>query len=627
MKLKKIEIRNFKTIENCNIKLSDMTVLLGENNAGKSNILKALELFYEESTRNLNEEYNFFKQRSKPIEIILTFYKLAENERKQKYLKHWIYDNATKIKKEISFEQESGRYTMTLYGWQAVPAEIHFNLAKFDEYKSDLKAIVSEHSLPDYFKTEKGTITQASYKDGVQQHIENGQVELGEPDWIKNPGGIKENFSSLLPRFYLVPAVKDAQDESKNTQQTILGKLISDLTNRIISKNPKFEEVEKQIDGLKKYLNKQDGDDSERLQEIKDLEVDLSEIISESMPGSKVEIEIITPELLDLFKDTRITIDDSLPTSIDSKGHGLQRALIFAYIRAYAKTINRYQDEDSTVFKNFILGIEEPELFLHPNGQRKMQNVLTKISETDQVVLCTHSNFFVNMFNYPNIIIVKRENYGPTSTLQFTGDIFETDDPSAKRRLRKVFRYLSLFDLSRSELFFARRVVLVEGDTEKFIIPYWASKLIAQDNNYDFSANNTCVIECGGKTNLHIFMRVLNQFRIPYIVIHDIDPITFSIDKPDKTDREETALRFYKENDFIENTLDPSIGKIVRISPQLEDIIGVSKSQSEKEGKVGAAFLKYDEMETDDYPDSVKRLIGLICHWEDEGNIVELNNQ
>ena len=129
----------------------------------------------------------------------------------------------------------------------------------------------------------------------------------------------------------MVPAVKDAQDESKITQSSSLGKLINDLTNRIVTTNPKFAEVKKQIEGLKKYLNKdKDGNDAERLQEIKDLEKNLSDSISESIPESKVDIEIITPELIDLFKETKITIDDSISTSIDNKGHGLQRALIFS---------------------------------------------------------------------------------------------------------------------------------------------------------------------------------------------------------------------------------------------------------------------------------------------------------
>lgn len=419
-----------------------------------------------------------------------------------------------------------------------------------------------------------------------------------------------------------MPAVRDANDESKTTQQTIFGKLITDLTNRIISKNPQFEEVKKQIEGLQKYLNKSpEGDDQSRLQEIKDLEKNLSEAVSDNIPNSKVEIEIVTPELIDLFKDTKIKLDDSLSTTIESKGHGLQRALVFAYIRAYAKTLNTIEGREEE-YKNFILGVEEPELCLHPNGQRKMMSVLSNISRYDQVVMCTHSSFFVNMFDYKNIVIVKRENNGPTSSFQYKGDIFEAEDAESKRRLRKVFRYLSLFDLSRSELFFGKKVVLVEGDTEKFIIPFWASRMAKVDKKYDFSATNTSVVECGGKSNIHIFMRVFNKFRIPYIVIHDIDPIDFPMDKPDKTDKEKQELRMFRENEFIKKALDPGVGKIVQINPELEDVIGVSRSQADKEGKVGAAYFKYENMEIETYPCEVKQILDLISAWEIEDDAI-----
>ena len=286
--------------------------------------------------------------------------------------------------------------------------------------------------------------------------------------------------------------------------------------------------------------------------------------------------------------------------------------------------MNSIENEGAVTFKNFILGIEEPELFLHPNGQRKMMNVINNISTKDQVLFCTHSNFFVNMFDYKDLVIVKRENNGPTSTFQYTGDIFESEDQESRRRLRKVFRYLSLFDLSRSELFFSKKVVLVEGDTEKFILPFWASNLATQDKKYDLTAQNICVVECGGKTNLHVFMRVLNRFRIPYIVIHDIDPIDFQEDKPDKSDREKTKLRMFKENDFIENTLDIEIGKIIKIMPELEGIIDVSNNQAEREGKVGAAYLKYETLDTADYAEEVIQLIDLICGWDKEENILEI---
>lgn len=617
MKLCEIEIHNYKSIETLKVTLDDYLVLIGENNSGKSSVLNGIELFYSESLRNFSEENFHFKDTSKSIEIILTFDRLSSDEKEQKYIKHWIYDNKLRIKRSIFFD-EKDKLKSILSGWQSKPTADFFDLSKFEDYKSNLSQIVSENSLPDYFKNDQGRVTQSSYKEGVTKHIEAGLVELGEPGWISNPGGLSENFSSLVPRYYLVPAVKDAQDESKITQSSSLGKLINDLTNRIVTTNPKFAEVKKQIEGLKKYLNKdKDGNDSERLQEIKDLEKNLSDSISESMPESKVDIEIITPELVDLFKETKITIDDSISTSIDNKGHGLQRALIFSYIRAYAKILNEIKDGDEVQKRNFILAIEEPELFLHPNGQRKMMNVIKEIAKNDQVIMCSHSSFFVDMFQYPKIAIVKRDSKGPSYAVQYCDDIFEDENQ------KKSFRYLSFFDISRSELFFARKVILVEGDTEKQIIPYWSSKLSEKDKRFDFFANNICVTDCGGKTNFTAFMKVLNNLKIPYIVIHDIDPIDFAEDKPDKTDKEKHSLRMFKENDKIESTIS-DIGKIIKVNPELEPIIGVSNSQADKHGKVRAAYFKYDNLDTKNYPEKVMDLMNKIIDWNIKNKIYEI---
>jgi CRISPR-associated exonuclease Cas4 len=619
MKLREIEISNYRSINNLKVSIDDFIVLIGENNSGKSSVLKGVELFYSESLKGFNSENFHFKDTTKAIEITLTFDRLTDEEKEQKYIKHWIFNEQVKIKRVIAIDSDTQKLKSSFYGWQAKPLLEHFDLSKFEDYKANLTQIVTDNNLPDYFRTPQNKVTQASYKEGLRQHIEAGLVEFGEPGWIANPGGLSENFASLLPQFYLVPAVKDAQDDSKITQTSGLGKLINDLTNRIVTANPKFAQVKTQIDGLKKFLNRAaDGTDVDRLEEIKDLEKNLSDIISESMPDSKVEIEIVTPDLIDLFKETKITIDDSIPTSIENKGHGLQRALIFSYIRAYAKLLNEIKVGEETKKRNFILAIEEPELFLHPNGQRKMMSVLRDIAKDDQVLMCSHSSFFVDMFQYPKIAIVKRDGKGPTYSVQYTGDIFEDEDQ------KKSFRYLSFFDISTSELFFARKVVLVEGDTEKQIIPYWASKLSTGDKRYDFSANNICVTACGGKTNFSAFMKVLNNLKIPYVVIHDIDPIDFPEDKPDKTEKEQHSLRMFKENLKIEALLSADFGKLIKVNPELEPIIGVSNSQAEKHGKVRAAYFKYDGINTEDYPEKVLELMKLIIEWTPEQNSYEL---
>jgi predicted ATP-dependent endonuclease of OLD family len=55
MKLRDIEIEKFRTIENLSVSMADMLIMVGENNCGKSNILRALDLFYQDSVRGIDE--------------------------------------------------------------------------------------------------------------------------------------------------------------------------------------------------------------------------------------------------------------------------------------------------------------------------------------------------------------------------------------------------------------------------------------------------------------------------------------------------------------------------------------------------------------------------------------------
>ena len=75
--------------------------------------------------------------------IILTFNRLTEYDKKQKYLKHWVCDQTIKVKKVLTHDNQSQKYEMTFYGWQAKPCEVHFDLSRFDEYKGDLEKIVT----------------------------------------------------------------------------------------------------------------------------------------------------------------------------------------------------------------------------------------------------------------------------------------------------------------------------------------------------------------------------------------------------------------------------------------------------------------------------------------------------
>jgi putative ATP-dependent endonuclease of OLD family len=77
MKLKQIEIDKFRSIDHISIEIGNLAILIGENNAGKSSILKALELFFQDHVTGINEEYFYFKNQNQPISISLTYDRLT----------------------------------------------------------------------------------------------------------------------------------------------------------------------------------------------------------------------------------------------------------------------------------------------------------------------------------------------------------------------------------------------------------------------------------------------------------------------------------------------------------------------------------------------------------------------
>ncbi len=92
-----------------------------------------------------------------------------------------------------------------------------------------------------------------------------------------------------------------------------------------------------------------------------------------------------TPEVEKLFElGTDLSVDDGHSTTADRKRHGLQRALTFALIQAWAKSLRRPQVKEGTkprkASESVVFAFEEPELFLHPHAQRQLAANLAKLA-------------------------------------------------------------------------------------------------------------------------------------------------------------------------------------------------------------------------------------------------------
>ncbi|HSF87689.1 MAG TPA: TOPRIM nucleotidyl transferase/hydrolase domain-containing protein [Acidimicrobiia bacterium] len=152
--------------------------------------------------------------------------------------------------------------------------------------------------------------------------------------------------------------------------------------------------------------------------------------------------------------------------------------------------------------------IEEPELFLAPQGHRYLYRLFRRLAANgNQVLFTTHAPGLLNVSRLEEIHLVRRDAGGITTIDNL--EPLEADDE---------FRALCEFDAERSELFFSRAAVLVEGLTEKVGLPHAFRAL-----GYDIDKDAISIINCGGKTNLPLFIEICKRAHIPYVAVFDSD--------------------------------------------------------------------------------------------------------
>jgi DNA replication protein DnaC len=292
-----------------------------------------------------------------------------------------------------------------------------------------------------------------------------------------------------------------------------------------------------------------------------------------------VELEVPTPELDALVSRPAVHIDDGHKSSLQRKGHGLQRSFLLAALSVWRNHLaeNRGDESSDAAASPVILAIEEPELYLHPQQQRVLFDLLKAIAAagSTQIILSSHSPIFIDVADTTSILRTGKTIEGGTKIKQLSEALFSGNGNQAKK---DRFHLTQWINPTRGELFFAKKVVLVEGPTEIAVIPYVANRL-------GIFNQNVAVIECGGKGAVTLYIELLKSFEIDYAVVHDEDPVVAA----PGTDGFAHQSQMFGLNRTISTAVgDP--GRIQCISPEFEILVGVSETQGRRKGKPLAAL-------------------------------------
>ena len=145
------------------------------------------------------------------------------------------------------------------------------------------------------------------------------------------------------------------------------------------------------------------------------------------------------------------------------------------------------------------------------------------------------------------------------------------------------------FDPHISEIFFADKVILLEGQSEQLLF----NILIQRDM---LKVPNISVINVKSKYNMILFIKVLNNLKIPYCILIDEDPYFLPYFTSTNKKKILDKKRAYNLNLKIASLIDATLGKLVIISPDIDNFLGVSKTQISDKGKPTAIYLKFNEL-------------------------------
>ncbi|EHH7722469.1 AAA family ATPase, partial [Escherichia coli] len=153
--------------------------------------------------------------------------------------------------------------------------------------------------------------------------------------------------------------------------------------------------------------------------------------------------------------------------------------------------------------------IDEPESFLHPPIIRSARDSLYDFAANNdnwQVMATTHSPVFIDLSKKHTTIIRIEKDKSLNKTIS-------TDELSFSEEEKDNMKMIRLCNPMVNEFFFYDNIILVEGPTEKIVI----NKIC------DIVGVDYHIIDCLGKGNIKTFAKILNQFNVEYIAVHDSD--------------------------------------------------------------------------------------------------------
>jgi putative ATP-dependent endonuclease of the OLD family len=503
MYLSRLYVKNYRSISELDVSFSKgKNVIIGRNNAGKSNLIRAIDLVLGESSPTYAKsdslsqgDFHSWKSKAGEETVVRTAREL------------FIWCELKRGADEaLNYEEIYKCYGFNIYSeivdWDAKnkPIKRAERISKDDiPRKYDSVFVVDEEESEREYVNPKLRHQQTFENQFENKHIfafafrarrdDTGTIirdirflyrEDSDTDWVL---AFKAPIRNELLQSARVPSFRDPLNQMRLSNWTWYGKLMKHLTagpEQSDELKAAFESVrdigDKVFEGIKNKI--------------------VESALDVAFPGTQLHFQFNPDTQTDLFKSCLIYVDDGYKSLLTEKGSGIQSATIIGLFNYYTQYVN--------TVTSALLCLEEPEIYLHPHARRVVSDRLDEFlaGAKNQVILTTHSAEFIRSTQPDlNVILVRKLQDGTSASLV---------------NLRE-FKDL-LIESKHSELFFADKVIVCEG-YDDFVLRAIAKELFPKK----LDEQNISIVSVGGKDNISRLVKLILKLGIECFVFADFD--------------------------------------------------------------------------------------------------------